>query len=325
MTAEHGIEYRLPLSQLIADHGMNISRAGKRHDKEYVKQLAERFVVTGQTTPIEVFRFDDDPQDGDDPWRIAAGFGRFDGASYVEHLMKNEANFDPGLYKGYLRAVEVPRELLAGKSKEEIVKIIQDRNVDENVHRNDISLIDEALAVIFFTTPADKGGRGEDIRYVAQRMHKSGEQIHKLKKLGGLCEEARVLVRQHHRDKEVGINEVQAYKLASRTEEEQIKIIKDAKDATGRVTPKGVQAVINPHSGRQGQPEAVTGASLTIVTTRLERILKDKGQMTKNKVTEDEVNLTINLLAALRDRTDEAFAKLPGKLGAIVKNELSKS
>jgi ParB-like chromosome segregation protein Spo0J len=318
--SEQRFEYRLPLKQLIADHSINISRAGERHDPAYAKQLAERMLDTGQTTPIEVFRFPDDPIADADPWRIAAGFGRWEGATFAVEKGLLTASFD-----GNLRAVEVPRELLAGKTKAEIIEIIQNRNLDENIHRHNLSPIDEALAINHLATPADKGGRGEDLRLIGQRMHKTGEQIHKMRKLVQLGESARHWVREHFRDKELGINEVQAYKLANKTVEEQDDILNKAKDASGRVIPKAVQSVINPHSGRQGQPEVVTGASLTLVSARLERVLKTKSELTKNQVTSEQVDLTIKLLTALRDRTDEAFKALPGKLGQLVKNELSKS
>ena len=287
----------------------NFSRSGRPHDAALVEELAEAIFRDGQITPVEVYPLafkPDEPQE-DTPETRALGEQRRAGKKRVGAY---------GLISGYRRVLaarllqergETP-ELWTGQIAASIApagldeRAIEDRNLEENAAREGLTPIDRAVVISLLTRPLEEGGRGETMELAAKRLRLSGgvPQARKLVQLCALCPAAAELVRDHYHDPDIGIPLSKAVTLAHRSAEEQLEIIEAARDAAGRVTPKAIRALLAPHQGRQGQPPAPSGAALTRLAIRLERL--DKAALERAGVSPSERDLLREVFHYLTDK-----------------------
>lgn len=324
--------YLLP-SEIIADSSRNLSRAGLAHDPTAVREMADMLLEHGQLAPILV----DAPEgwsatdwvqcvsehgvgpvtcgefvDLDaQPGRLVFGFRRYAAAV----LLAREGQTSPR-WDGRLQVTCAPDGLTE--------QDLEDRNLAENLGRSAVAYVDLGLAAHRLTAAPSDGGRGEEHKVAAKQLQVSQRDLKKLLELGGLCEEGRTLSRLNHRDPERGLNNVQALKLARRPIEEQHRILKEARDAGGNVTPKAIRAAIAPHQGRQGQPPGATGAQLTRAGKRLDLLLTREHEQQRYGISASEATLIRDLCFAIATLDPDALARLPGRAGKLIEAEFTR-
>lgn len=318
-------------SKIALDHAQNFSRSGRPHIPAAVEALADLFSAEGQRTPIEVYplAWEPDEEHVDTPEARERGYTRraskfaVDGYGLIAGyrrvmaglLLEGRAaeGLDVGLWDGTLSAVVAP----AGLTRLEI----QNRNLSENTEREALTPMDEALVLSDLTRQPEDGGRGEEIELAARRLRLRGgvPRARKLLKLLGLIDEAREQVRLHHYDPDCGLTVDAAVRLASRSAEEQRRVIAAAKDSAERVTPKGIRSVMAPHQGRQGQPPAPTGARLVRLSARLDKLKDDEAGLKATKLGEVMSPREIGLLAEFAKWLRDEPCDLPRQLQRILK------
>jgi len=312
-------------SRILLDPARNFSRSGRPHDEDLVIDLAEKMLHSGQITPIEVYPLaflegaprEDTPETralGEqrrakklktDAYGLVSGYRRVLAARYLQ-----EQGETSELWSGKIAAALAP----PGLDEEGI----QDRNLEENAAREDLTPIDVAVVLSEYTRAPEEGGRGETMELAVKRLRLPGgvAKGNKLIQLCGLVEEARELVRENHHDPDYGIPVSKATTLARRPADKQREIIAEARDAAGRVTPKAIRGLLAPHQGRQGQPPAPSGAALTRLSLRLERT--PDAALERAGITSEQRDLLHNLILLLTDQPH----KLPASLVRIIEGGL---
>lgn len=323
-------EYLVEPELLLADDSRNLSRAGMPPEPEAVEAMAGMLLTHGQLSPVEVdlsgWGAWEDPyaagDEGPDAYfaetcealghpPLVYGFCRRAAAILLRKQGRTSER-----WRGLLRVTPAP----TGLTREEL----EDRNLVENLGQRKVAFVDLGLAAHRLTARPEDGGRGEEPSVAARKLGVTLTDLRRLQRLPALCPEARALSRLHHRDPERGITPTQALKLAARTLEEQQRIIREARDAGGDVTPKAARAVIAPLSGRQGQPPGATGAQLERVRARLEKMARSPEDLQRHGLTADQARLAAAVAAAMRSLDDDALAALPGRLGEVIEREFSR-
>jgi len=321
------MEILLDPADIYVDNTRNTSRAGLAHALEDVRDMADRLLALGQLDAIEVVA-----PDGWDPeeWALCVtehGVGLVDCGEHIDRvcgpgrvnygyrrqaaaLLLKETGETSARWDGKIRARVAP----AGLTSEDL----EDRNLAENLAGMGLPPIDLGIVAHRLTADPKDGGRGEEPKIAAARLRVTVPELQRLAELPGLCAEGRALNRLNHRNPEVGITGRQALKLARRPIEVQASIIADAKDARGTVTPKATRAAIAPHQGRQGQPPGKSGAQLTRLAQRFDRIAKSEHDQQRGKISAVTAEIVRDVLFALVADEPTALAKLPGNLARVV-------
>ncbi len=321
------MEILLDPEDIRVDNARNTSRAGLAHAPEDVRDMADRLLALGQLDAIEVVAPEGwDPEEwalcvtehgvgvvecGEHvdrdcaPGRVNYGYRRHAAALLLKQTGETSARWD-----GKIRARVAP----AGLTAEDL----EDRNLAENLAGMGLPPIDLGLAAHRLTADPKDGGRGEEPKIAAARLRVTVPELQRLAELPGLCAEGRALNRLNHRNPEIGITGRQALKLARRPVEVQAAIIAEAKDARGTVTPKATRAAIAPHQGRQGQPPGMTGAQLTRLADRFNRIARSEHDQQRAEIEADAAALVRDVLLAVVALDPAALAKLPGNLARVV-------
>jgi len=312
-------------------HGANFSRSGRPHDLQSIEGLAALLLAEGQRTPIEVYPLawgPDEPHEATlaareaglhrvvirkrapDAYGLISGYRRTSAA----RLLVERSEVSPA-WDGKIAAL-VRTSLLSDQE-------IEDHNLSENVEREGLTPIDQAVVLQRLTAAPEDGGRGEEMELAARRLLLPGgvPRGHKLLKLLGLVDEARDLVRLNTRDPYLGITVDAGVSLARFSAEQQRQILADAADAAGQITPKSLRSILAPRQGRAGQPYAPSGQALTRLEHELTRMARDSGQLQRLEITEREALLLGKLLRSLRGED----GGLPPALDKIVQRGLARS
>lgn len=318
------------ITDLVIDHRRNFSRSGEPHREETVRDLAECMRREGQRTPIEVYplHWPDGEEPRDDQEAREAGFARraskkkprgygiVAGYRRVEAALLLLESKDLGAWGGALEAFVFDAHVLTDEE-------IQDLNLSENTKRSSLTPMDEALIIHHLSSPTKEGGRGEELAHIVSKLCLRGgiPRARQLRKLVRLIPEAQALVRAHFWDPDVGLPLRAALPLAKKSAEDQREVLASARDGAGRVTPKAVRAVLTPRQGAQGQPPGRSGASLSRVRDRLDKLVDQPATLAMTEVSPREVDLLRGFLHILQEKEGDPPG-VPQSLAKILRASL---